>query len=142
MNTFLTKKLWPVLAGFIVAFTAMLLFEYVNSFFYPLPESLDLMNQAAVAAFTASLPWTAYILVFLGWVVGSFKGGFVTTYLSGEKSYRLSFVLGAILTILGIANNLAIGHDMLFNVIAIPMFVLFTYLGHRFSLKMGWQRKA
>lgn len=142
MNQFLTKKLWPVLAGLIVASTAMMLFEFVNSFFFPLPESLDIMDPAAVAAFTASLPWTVYILVFLGWVAGSFKGGFVTTYLSGEKTYKLSFVLGAILTVLGFVNVLMIGHDMLFSVVSLPMFLLFTYLGHTFALKMGWQRKV
>lgn len=134
MKKFLQYTVWPVGAGLVVAFVVMMLFERVNSLFFPLPEGLDIYDTAAVQAFTASLPWTAYILVFLGWVVGAFKAGYVTTYLSGERTYRLSFLVGIILTILGIINNLMIGHDMFFNIIGLPMFLLFTYLGHRYRL--------
>ena len=123
------------MAGLVVAFVVMMIFEYANSFIYPLPADLNIYDPAAVRAFTASLPWTAYILVFLGWVLGAFKAGWVTTYLSKEKTYRLSFLTGAILTILGIINNIAIGHAMFFNLIGLPMFILFTYLGHRYYLK-------
>lgn len=140
MKSFLRSKVWPVGAGLVVAFVVMMLFEWVNSLFFPLPEVLDVYDTAAVQAFTASLPWTAYILVFLGWVIGAFKAGIVTTYLSRERAYRLSFLVGIILTILGVINNITIGHDMFFNIVGLPMFILFTYLGHTYLLrakKMG-----
>lgn len=136
MKNFLKMKLWPVVAGLLTAFIAMIFFEFINSFIYPLPADLDIMNPEAVWAFTASLPWTAYILVFVGWVLGAFKAGCVTTYLSKEREYKLSFLVGVLLTLGGIANNLMIGHAMLFNIIALPMFIVFTYLGHRYLLKV------
>lgn len=125
-------KVWPVVAGLLTAFIIMTIFEYINSFLYPLPANLDMSDVTALQAFTATLPWTAYVLVFLGWVVGSFKAGCVTTYLAKEESYRLSLVVGIILTILGVLNNMMIGHDMFFNIIGLPMFILFTYLGHKY----------
>ena len=135
MKTFFLSKLWPVVAGLAVAFVVMMAFEYGNSFIYPLPEGLDIYDPAAVQAFTASLPWTAYILVFLGWVAGAFAAGFVTTRLSREMKYRLTLIVGIILTALGVVNNMMIGHDMFFNVIGLPMFLIFTYLGHRYARK-------
>src|SRR6185369_3883314 len=63
----LKRWIWPIAAGFIVASIIMLIFEWINHFIFPLPVGLDQHDTAAVQAFTASLPWTAYILVFLGW---------------------------------------------------------------------------
>jgi hypothetical protein len=136
MKSFLKLKLWPVIAGLLTAFIIMMLFEYVNSLFFPLPEGIDIFNPEEVRVFTQSLPWTAYILVFLGWVIGAFKAGCVTSYLSKESTYRLSFIVGIILTIGGILNNIAIGHDLFFNIIGLPMFILFTYLGHKYLRKV------
>ncbi|MEK7646662.1 MAG: hypothetical protein AAB381_03155 [Patescibacteria group bacterium] len=135
MKNFFKTKAWPVIAGLLTAFIIMMIFEYINSLIYPLPTDLNIYDNEAVKAFTASLPWTAYILVFLGWVVGAFKAGCVTTYLAKESAYKLSFIVGIILTILGIINNILIGHAMFFNIIGLPMFIVFTYVGHRYLRK-------
>ena len=119
-----------MVAGLLVAFITMMLFEFVNSFFFPFPEGMDVRD---VKAFTDTLPWTVYILVLLGWTFGSFLAGYITTRLSREQSYSLSLIVGIILTLLGVLNNMRIGHDMVFNVIGLPMFIIFTYLGHRYQ---------
>lgn len=136
MKNFVKTKAWPVAAGLLTAFIAMVIFEYINSLFYPLPENLDWSNYEAVREFTASLPFTAYIMVLLGWIFGAFKAGLVTTYLSGEQTYRLSFLVGIILTILGAVNNWMIGHDMVFNIVGLPMFIVGTYFGHRYLIRV------
>lgn len=129
-------KVWPVFAGLITAFIIMMIFEYINSYFFPLPDGLIISDSKAVQAFTATLPWTGYILVLIGWIIGSFKAGCVTTYLSRENTYKLSFVTGIILTLLGLINNLAIGSPTLFSVISLPVFIIFTYLGHIYLNKV------
>jgi hypothetical protein len=131
---FLKTKLWPVVAGFVVASIVMMVFEYTNSFFFPLPQDLNWSDADAVHTFTTSLPWNAYVLVLLGWIVGSFCGGYVTTYLSGESRYSLSFSLGILLTIAGIANVMMIGHPRIFTILSIPQFLIFTHLGHRYFI--------
>lgn len=136
MKNFIKFKAWPVIAGLLTAFIIMTVFEFVNSLFFSLPEGLNIYDPVAVKAFTTSLPWTAYVLVLLGWIFGAFKAGCVTTYLAREGTYKLSFFVGVILTVLGIANNIMIGHDMFFNIVGLPMFIVFTYLGHRYLLKV------
>lgn len=140
MTTFIQRKVWPVCAGLLTAFVLMMIFEYANSFIYPLPAGLDMKDTQELWAFTASLPWTAFILVLLGWIVGSFKAGCVTTYLSREKKYRLSLFVGVVLTMMGITNNIMIGHPLLFSLIGLPVFVVFTYLGHRYIVRAKFLR--
>lgn len=131
MKTFLSQKAWPVIAGLLASFVIMTLFEFGNSFIYPLPTDLDMTDANAVRAFTASLPWTAYLLVLAGWIAGAFAAGYITTWLSKETTYRLSLIVGVILVLLGVLNNFLIGHDLFFSIVGLPMFLIFTYLGHR-----------
>ncbi len=133
MKNFLTMKVWPVVAGLLAAFAIMMVCEYMNALFYPLPDDLNIRDTEAVRAFTTTLPWTAYILVFIGWALGAFKAGCITTYFSHEHSYRLSYLVGLILTMLGIANNILIGNALVVNVVGLPTFFLFTYLGFKVS---------
>ncbi|MFZ2555315.1 MAG: hypothetical protein WAZ27_02525 [Minisyncoccia bacterium] len=132
--SFLTTKVWPVVAGFLVASIVMMIFEYINSFLFPIPKDLDWKDPEAVRALTASLPWPAYILVLLGWSFGSFKGGWVTAWLSGERTFRLSLVLALILTLAGVWNVMLIGHDIVFTLLGLPALFFGTYLGYRAAL--------
>lgn len=142
MRHFLLTKVWPVIAGLLTASVIMMVFEFVNSLIYPFPEGFDTTDLEALRTFTATLPWTAYILVLLGWALGAFKAGCITSYLAKEEAYRLSFLVGAILTLLGIWNNLLVGHNAAFNLLSLPMFIIFTYLGHRYLLRVQRARQA
>lgn len=126
---FLKRWVLPVVAGFVVASAVMMLFETLNSFLFPLPKDLDWSDQAAVKALTLSLPWTAFILVILGWAAGSFVGGWVSTYLSGEVSYRVTALLSALLVLAGIANVLMLGHPLIFTILGIAALAAFPYMG-------------
>ncbi len=131
-----------MIAGLLIAFVVMMILEFINSLFFPLPQGLDWNDTAAIQAFTASLPWTAYILVLIGWILGSFGAGFVSTYLSGETKYRLAFLVGILLTLGGVANNAMLGHNVFFNIIGLPMFIVFTYLGHCYVLYANMKKPS
>ncbi|MEN9413105.1 MAG: hypothetical protein RLZZ342_192 [Candidatus Parcubacteria bacterium] len=128
--TILKQWVWPVVAGFVVASAVMMAFELTNSFFYPLPADLDWYDTAAVQALTKSLPWTAFILVILGWAVGSFCGGYITSRLAGETRFRVTAVLAILLVLAGIANVLMLGHPMVFTIIGLAVLAVFPYLGY------------
>lgn len=127
--SFLTKWLWPIVAGFIIASIVMMIFEYINSFIFPIPSDLDWNDPEALRALTESLPWTAYILVLLGWAFGSCKGGWVAAWLAGETKSRASLVLALLLVAAGIYNVMLIGHDVVFTLIGLPALFIGTYLG-------------
>lgn len=132
MKTLLLRTIWPIIAGLIGSFVIMMICEFINSFFFPLPDTLDWRDTEALKAFTISLPWTVYILVVTGWTFGSFKAGCITTYLSNEQTYRRSLVVGALLVALSLLNGYAIGQSLLFTYVTAPLFIIFTYIGHRY----------
>jgi hypothetical protein len=119
----------PIVAGFIVASIIMLIFEWINHFIFPKPASLDLTNAAAVQAFTASLPWTAYILVFVGWAAGAFEGGCTTAWLAGEQKFRVTAVLTLLLILGGIGDMIGLGFPPLATALGILILAIFPYLG-------------
>lgn len=125
----LKKWVWPVVAGFIVASIIMVAFEWINHFLFPLPANLDVNDIAAVHAFTASLPWTVYILVFLGWAAGSFVAGYVCARLAGEKQFSAVAILTVLLVLAGIADMLMIGFLMPAMILGVVVLAVFPYLG-------------
>jgi hypothetical protein len=135
--SFLKTKLWPVVAGFVVASIVMMIFEFINSFIFPIPADLDWKDPEAVRALTESLPWTAYILVLLGWAFGAYKGGWVAAWLSGETKFRTSLALAVVLVIAGILNVMMIGHDIVFTVLGLSALFIGTYVGFR-AVQAKW----
>ena len=143
--SFLKTKVWPVVAGFIVASIVMMIFEFINSFFFPLPKDLDWMNPEAVKAVTASLPWTAYILVLLGWGVGAFEGGCTTAWLAGlpaqagEKQFRATTILAVLLVLAGIADMMMLGFPLVPMVLGLLILAVAPYGG--FTALTMFERK-
>ncbi len=127
--SFLKTKVWPVVAGFVVASIVMMIFEYINSFFFPLPKDLDWKDTAAVKAVTASLPWTAYILVFVGWAFGAFEAGCMTAWAAGEKQFVPTTILAVLLVIAGIFDMMMLGFPPVFTVLGLCILAISPYLG-------------
>jgi hypothetical protein len=137
--SFLKLQMWPVIAGFIVASLLMMLLEFINSFFFPLPKDLNWSDAAAVRAVTRALPWSAYILVFLGWAIGAFEGGCTTAWLAGEKEFRLTAVLTVLLVLAGIADMAMLGFPLGFTTIGLLILAVCPYLG--FTALNTFERK-
>lgn len=137
---FLKHSLWPIIAGFIVASIIMLVFEWINHFLFAIPAGLDTNDAAAVKAFTASLPWTAYILVFLGWAIGSFGAGCTTAWLAGERRSGVIISLTALLVLAGVFDMAMLGFPLLAWMLGILILAIFPHLG-RMGLELFESKK-
>lgn len=137
---FLKQWVWPVLAGFIVASIIMLIFEWINHFVFPKPAGLDMMDAAAVQAFTASLSWTAYILVFLGWAIGAFEGGCTTAWLAGAKGLAATSVLAVLLVLAGIFDMMMLGFPLVAMALGLFILAVSPFLG-RYALNAFEKKK-
>ena len=128
MNIF-KKWVWPIFVGLVVASIIMLIFEWINHFIFAIPSNIDQNDMAAVKAFTATLPWTAYILVFVGWAAGAFEGGCTTAWLAGEEKFRVTAVLAVILMLLGLGDMVALGFPPVAIIIGLLVLAIFPRLG-------------
>ena len=103
------RSIGAVLLGFVAASIVMMIVESINGrVFYPgLAKAAEgVTDREAIRAVMASAPMGAMLVVIAGWAIGSLAGGWVTARRAGHSEVAHSVVLGALLTVAGIANNL------------------------------------
>lgn len=125
-----------ILVGMLVAMAIIIGIQTISSMIYPLPVGLDPMDKTQVEAFRAYIstaPMGMFIIVLLGYMVASFAGGFVATFIDKERMPIpiAAITVGAILTSAGISNLSAVPHPIWFAIINIPSFFIFAFLGSK-----------
>jgi hypothetical protein len=132
------RSLGAVLAGFITASLLMTLVECLNGrVLYPgLAKAAEgLKDREAIRAVFASAPMGALFVVIFGWALGSFVGGWVAAKLGKPAGMRSALILGALLTLLGITNNLMLPPPMWFWAASLAMLLPGAYLGARVAAR-------
>ncbi len=120
-----------VLAGMIAAQLVIFGIEALSILLYPLPKGLDMYNEASLNEYINKLPTEAFVIVLLGYALGSFTGGVVSTLVSGRDYYIPPIVVGAILTSAGFSNP---GPTWLL-ILSCFVFIPFAILGFMVSKK-------
>lgn len=125
-----------VIAGFVAASAVMLAVESFNGHvLYPEVGKLmeGMTDKEAIKAAMASAPAGALIVVLAGWVMGSIAGGFVAAWIGWNAPERHALVLGVLLTLAGIANNLMLPPPVWFWALTFAVFVPPAYAGARWA---------
>lgn len=139
------RSVAAVFAGFVVASVLMMIFESLNGrFLHPdLAEAAEGMtDREAIRALLAAAPITAFLVVLFGWVLGAFAGGWTVGRIAGRGPVRHGLVLGLILTLAGVANNLMIPPPVWFWCVSLFVFLPAAYAGARLAPKRAaWQAR-
>ncbi len=103
------RNILAVIAGFVAASAVMMLIEAINGrVLYPelgrLAEGMT--DREAIRALMANAPVGAFLVILLGWALGSLVGGFLAAWIGWNAPVAHALVLGGLLTLAGIANNL------------------------------------
>ena len=126
------KNVASVILGFIVASVVMMLVEMLNGHvLYPelSKAARAATNPEAVRALMASVPTGAMVVVLLGWLLGGVAGGWVTGRIAAAAGLRHALILGVLLTLAGIANNLMLPPPLWFWVAGMLVLGPAAYLG-------------
>jgi hypothetical protein len=126
------KSIAAVVAGFIVASIVMMIIEYVNGhIFYPAlaRAAQGVTDREQIRALFAKAPVSALFVVIVGWVLGGIAGGWTTARLAPRFTLRHALVLGALLTLAGVANNLMLPPPLWFWIASIVVFIPATHFG-------------
>ncbi|GAA5011417.1 hypothetical protein FNZ56_00570 [Pseudoluteimonas lycopersici] len=79
------RSILAVLAGLVVAWITVSLFEFASMHAFPPPPGVDVRDPQQLAALIAQMPVGALALVLAGWVVGALDGGLVAASISKRR---------------------------------------------------------
>jgi hypothetical protein len=102
------RNVGAVLAGLVVGGVLNMLVLQVNTaILFPAPPGTDLADPAALGAYMATLPVTAFLVVVLAHQLQAFVGGWVAARL-GTAPVALALVVGALSALGGLGTLLLI----------------------------------
>jgi hypothetical protein len=131
MSKNMKRNILSVVLGLSTAIITFLIVETVNISLHPVPTSLNFEDSEAVALFYKNQPLSLWILVLLGWFVGSLLCGLIIKWISKNSNKTLPIIAGCILTLSAIANFLSFPHPTWFIIVGLVVFIPSTLLGHK-----------
>jgi uncharacterized membrane protein YsdA (DUF1294 family) len=123
------KNIGWTFVGFLTAFITISLFEFANSLLFPFPPGMDTYDLNAIRQFAQSMPSTLFVIVLIGWVVGTILASLLI--LHKVKSPKHVYVCAGILTFMALINNFVIlpgVHPLWFHIIGLPLFMCSAYI--------------
>jgi len=130
------RSIVAVVAGFIAASIVMMIVETINGHvLYPElgNAASGMTDREAIRGLMAAAPVGAFLVVIAGWILGALAGGWVTARLAPQAAAQHGLVLGALLTLAGVANNLMIPPPLWFWVVSLIVLMPAAYVGARFA---------
>ena len=130
------RSIGAVVAGFIVASIVMMIIESINGrVLYPeLGKAAEGMtDREKIRALVAGAPVGALLVVIVGWILGGIAGGWSTARLSARATLTHGLVLGALLTLAGVANNLMIPPPLWFWIASLVVLIPAARFGARLA---------
>ena len=127
------RRIGAVVAGFIVASIVMMIVESINGrVLHPeLGRAAEgVMDREVLRGLLAAAPMSAFLVVILGWILGAIAGGWVAVRLAGP-GIGPGLVIGVLLTLAGIANNLMIPPPTWFLVVSPLVMIPSAWFGAR-----------
>ena len=133
-----------VIAGFVAAGVVMMLVESLNRFvLYPElgNAAQGLKDKEAIRTLMASAPVGALLVVLLGWALGSLVGGYLAAWIARSAPVAYALVLGVLLTLAGIGNNLMLPPPAWFWIPTVLLFLPAAWVGARMAPAAGSGRR-
>jgi hypothetical protein len=128
------RSILAVVAGFVVASVVMMAVETVNGrVLHPQLGRIaeGMTDREAIRSLLASAPIGAFLVVMAGWAIGSLAGGWLAARVARRAPVGHALVLGALLTLGGIANNLMVPPPLWFWITSLLVLLPAAYAGGR-----------
>ena len=130
------RSIAAVVAGFIAASIVMLVIETTNGrVLYPELGKVaeGMTDRDTIRALMATAPVGAFLVVIAGWILGGVAGGWVTARLAAQATIGHGLVLGSLLTLAGIANNVMVPPPLWFWIASLVVLMPAAYVGARLA---------
>jgi hypothetical protein len=130
------RSIGAVVAGFVVASIVMMIVESINGhLLYPdLGKAAQgVTDREQLRALIAAAPLGALFVVIVGWILGSVVGGWTSARIAAKAKETHGLIVGALLTLAGVANNLMIPPPLWFWIASLAVLLPASYLGARLA---------
>jgi hypothetical protein len=130
------RSIAAVVAGFVTASIVMMIVETINGrVLYPeLAKAADgVKDRETIRSLLAAAPVGAFLVVSAGWILGGVAGGWATARLAARATTGHGLVLGALLTLAGVANNIMIPPPLWFWIASVVVLMPAVYVGARLA---------
>ena len=138
------RSVAAVAAGFIAASIVMMIVETINGrILHPeLAKAADgVTDRDTIRALLATAPVGAFLVVIAGWILGGVAGGWLTARLAAHATARHGLLLGALLTLAGVANNLMVPPPLWFWIASLVVLMPAAYMGARLAPRPNRRRQ-
>jgi len=114
------RTILGILAGLLIAWLVMSVAEFGSVVLHRPPPGVDLRNPEALALHIASAPWSAMLVVAVGWVLGAFLGALVAARIARHRR-AAALVIGALVVLGVIGSTMAIPHPLWMTIAGIVL---------------------
>ena len=120
------RRGFGVLVGAVVAVACMMTAEAINHRLYRIPQ-VDPKDKEAIQHLIATLPAGAFVLVLVGWLVGTLLGTFLAAKIGNSRVP--AYIVAALLLIGGIVNAVMLPQPIWYDALSILIFVAAPFAG-------------
>jgi hypothetical protein len=127
----MVRTIAGILVGIVIAVASVFAIEQIVHLFAPAPPGFDMRDPEQVRARVSSLPATAFLLVLLGWVLGTGLGSWAAVRISRTGMRWPGLAVGAAIVAATLYNLVTIPHPIWFAAIALIGIPIASWLGAR-----------
>jgi hypothetical protein len=127
-----------VIVGLVVGMAANKGFVIINLQMFPLPEGVTWTDEEEIKAWLATLPQSAFILVFIAHLSQAYLGGVVAALIAKQNMMSVALTVGFLSMIGGIMNMMTIPAPAWLWV-EVPLYLVVAWLAAKLVMK---QRSA
>ena len=127
------RTIAAAVVGVVVAWVTIMLAEFASAPLHPTPAGFNMRDPASVAAFVATLPVSALLLVLAGWVIGALVGGYVAARIARKP--RPAWAVGLVIVLGVIANAVMVPHPVWMTLAGLLLPLPAALLGARLALR-------
>ena len=135
------RNILSVIVGLIASFFVIEVIEIIGYKIYPPTTNLNFNNPDSFREYVSNAPNIIFILVILGYALGSLAGGFVASVIASVNKMTKAIAVGGVLMGLGLFNLFNIPHPTWVIISALIVFIPFAYFGGEFGIKISSLKK-
>lgn len=113
------RYILATLVGLTFAFLLVAAIQRIGHVVYPIPSHIDFTNTEQITAYIQTLPLGALLFVLASYFIATFSGGVIAAFLSKNKPYIFSGIVGVFILLASAANMWFIPHPVWFMALAI-----------------------